>query len=309
MKKILYFLPFILYTIFYMFIIILDGSMENLAIIDVILLLGALFICGLGTSNNKKSLNVIGIISLFALSFGLIKMGIDNTYFLLAETKIAIAILLYYLIIFIIYKNKALIIMNLAVIIILSILFVPKKLYVNDGGTEEYRALAYKYIKWNTKRNDGTPLTGNEVHWFPHNFHSLEYYKPVESPTIAVFSKNQQLICNKGSFHWSKTVDGEKIMLIADVFANPIEWIYKDSLNITDDNIVKINSSYNINNVKYTKYEKDTIETIFSDLDFDNENKTLDLNGLEKGTYIITFSIHNDEEYADYAFKVERREI
>ena len=48
-------------------------------------------------------------------------MGIDNTYFLLDEAKIAIAILLYYLIIFIIYKNKTLIIMNLAVIIILSI--------------------------------------------------------------------------------------------------------------------------------------------------------------------------------------------
>ena len=100
MKKILHLIPFILYTIFYLAIILLDGSIENLVIIDVVLLLAALLICGLGTLSNKKTFNLLGIVSLFGLSFGLIKMGIENTYFMLVETKVAIAILLYYLLLY-----------------------------------------------------------------------------------------------------------------------------------------------------------------------------------------------------------------
>ena len=312
MKKILHLIPFILYTIFYLAIILLDGSIENLVIIDVVLLLAALLICGLGTLSNKKTFNLLGIVSLFGLSFGLIKIGIENTYFMLVETKVAITILLYYLIIFVIGKNKRLVIMNATVIGILLLLFVPIKIQYRDGGTTEYRALSYKYIKWNTTRNDGTPLKENDLHWFPHNFHSLEYYKPVESPIVTVSMGSQQIKCSKGSFYWSKTVDGVNMLVIADVFKSAVQWTYKDTLIITEENIVKIDNTFNIGNVKYTEYKEeyedmeiDEVRPVFIEIDFNSDDKTIDLTNLENGTYIITFTIYKEKQYADYAFKVE----
>lgn len=313
MKKILYLLPFILYIAFYVFIILLEGGVDNIGILNVGLLLALLLICGIGTLSKKKVSNAIGIISLFAVSFALIKMGIENTYFILAETKIAIAILIYYLIVFIISKNKTLIIMSGVAIVILLILFVPLKIQYRDGGTVEYRAIAYRYIKWNTIRNDGSPLKQSELHWFPNNFHSLEYYKPVESPIVNVSSNNQQITCSKGTFQWSKTVDGQEIHLIADVFKSPIHWTYKDKLTITDDNIVTIDTSYSIRDVKCTEYKEEYSNSeigsenpVFKELDFNNENKTIDFKDFENGTYIITFTIHNDKDYVDYAFIVEK---
>ena len=310
MKKILHLLPFILYTMFYLAVIILEEGIKNLAIIDVLLLLVALLICGLGTLSDNKKFNVLGIASLLGLSFGLIKMGIENTYFRLVETKVAIAILIYYLSIFIISKNKRLIILNTTVIIIL--LFVPIRIQYRDGGTTEYRALAYKYIKWNRTRNDGTPLKENDLHWFPHNFHSLEYYKPVESPIVNVSMGSQQIKCSKGSFHWSKTVDGENIFMIADVFKSAVQWTYKDNLIITEDNSVKIDTLFNIGNVKYTEYKEeyedmeiDAVRPVFTDINFNSDDKTIDLTNLENGTYIITFTIYKEKQYADYAFKVK----
>lgn len=311
MKKVLYLVPFILSVMFYTFIIIADASIENLVIIDVLLLLALLLISGLGTMSDKKLFNVIGIVALFTVSFALIKMGIENDYLVLTETKIAIAILLYYLIIFIVTKNKRLIIMNAVIIVILAILFVPNKKYVNDGGTIEYNAIAYKYIKWNTTRNDGTPLKEDDLYWFSNNFHSLEYYKPVESPVVNVSVDNQEILCSKGSFHWSKTVDGQQMFVIADAFTNPVRWDYKNSLVIANNTMVKVDTPYTISKVKYTeykeKYTESNIETVnhtFNDLNYNNENKTIDLTNLENNTYIVSFSIINDKDYADYAFKV-----
>lgn len=249
---------------------------------DVLLLLALLLFAGLGTLSDKKVFNAIGIISLFTISFALIKMGIENDYFVLAETKVAIAILLYYLIVFIISKNKRLIIMCAIIIGILAILFVPQKRYVND------------------------------LHWFPNNFYSLEYYKPIETPDINVSVNNQQILCNKGSFQWSKTVDGQNIMAIGDSFINPVYKTYKQSLIITDDNLVNIDTSYNISNVKYTEYKEEYAKSdigsenpVFSQLDFNSEDKTIDLKYFENGIYVITFTIRNDKDYADYSFKVE----
>lgn len=212
----------------------------------------------------------------------------------------------------IVTKNKKLIILIVIIIALLAILFVPEKKYVNDGGTIEYNAIAYKYIKWNTTRNDGTPLKENMLYWFPNNFHSLEYYKPVESPAVNVVVDNQQVICSKGSFHWSKTVDGQQMFVIADAFSsNPVQWNYKNILEVTNNAVVQIDTPYTISKVKYTEYKEEytennigTVNPIFNDLNYNNENKTIDLTNLENNTYIISFSISNDKDCADYAFKV-----
>lgn len=44
---------------------------------------------------------------------------------------------------------------------------------------------------------------------------------------------------------------------------------------------------------------------VFNNINFNNENKEVDLAELENGIYIITFTIYNNKEYADYTFKVE----
>lgn len=140
---------------------------------------------------------------------------------------------------------------------------------------------------------------------------SLEYYKPVESPAVNVVVDNQQVICSKGSFHWSKTVDGHNMLVVADAFSSPVQWNYKNILTVTNDTVVQIDTPYTISKVKYTEYKEEYSENnigmvnpIFYDLNYNNENKTIDLTNLENKTYIISFSISNDKDYADYAFKV-----
>lgn len=312
MKKTLYLLPFILYITFFLLIIILGGGLESFVIPDVFLLIGLLLICGLGALSKKKVFNVIGILSLFILSFALIKMGIENDYFVLAEVKIAISLLVYYMIAFIISKDKLLITMTGVIIGILLILFVPIKSQYRDGGTTEYSAISYKFIKWNKLMDGGNYYTGENVYWFPKNFHSIEYYEPIQSPSINVSTSTQEILCSKGTFQWSKTVDGENIMAIADVFTSAVYWDYNDILTITDGNIVYINTHYNISDVKYTEYKEeyansniDLVNPEFIEINFNSENKTIDLTNLDNGTYIITFTIRNDKDYADYAFKVE----
>jgi len=57
--------------------------------------------------------------------------------------------------------------------------------------TEIYQEIDLKVIKeWNTTRNDEIPYKFNEVHWFPNNFHSLEYYMPIDTPLINVSIHN-----------------------------------------------------------------------------------------------------------------------
>lgn len=312
MKKTLYLLPFILYLTFFALIIAIGGSLQSFVVPDFYLLLALLLICGLGAISKKKVFNVIGEIALFIVSFALIKMGIENDYFALAEVKIAASLLIYYLIAFIISKDKLLITMTGAIIGILLILFVPIKFQYIDGGTTEYRAIAYRFFKWNRLMDDGNHYNAEDLHWFPNNFHSFEYYTPVHSPLVTVSTNNQEITCTKGTFQWTKTVDGESIMTIADVFTSAVHWDYNDMLTITDDNIVKINTPYYISNVKYTEYKEeyinddyDYVRPEFLDINYDSQNKFVDVSNLEKGTYIITFKIHNDKDYADYGFKVE----
>ena len=99
-----------------------------------------------------------------------------------------------------------------------------------------------------------------------------------------------------------------------EIMSKRVEFIgtMKDSLTITNDNTVTVDTSYNIRAVKYTEYKKENADSEigamsseFIKLDFNNENKTIDLKDFENGTYIITFAIYNNKDYADYAFKVE----
>ena len=61
---------------------------------------------------------------------------------------------------------------KILLIILFIICLIPIPTFYKDGGTVTYSAILYKIINWN--QLDGKQ--GTELHIFPTNFHSLDYY-------------------------------------------------------------------------------------------------------------------------------------
>ena len=327
-KKILYLLPFALYLLFYLFIIILSGGIENLIIADVLLLLGLAAVCGFGFYSKNLIFNIIGTVCLFLLSFGLIKVDVQNTYFAICESIVAIITMLYYLIIFSFEKNKKLLVINLISTVILLILFLPIKFQYRDGGTVDYRALTYRVIDWNKLNNDGTYYKARDVIFFPNNFHSIEYYELVELPNTYVsvnneeskdesvpeeekeiiklpdtyvLSNNQEIKSFSGTAQWSKVVDGKTISAIFDGI-DPRDGNYKQSLIINNKQTVSIKADYEISDVKIQNINKEDNKKY--QVQYEKQSKNIKFNNIENGTYVVTYKIENNTDYAYYSFKV-----
>ena len=76
-------------------------------------------------------------------------------------------------------KNKIILI----IIAIIIVLIIPIKTTLDDGGTVVYNALTYKVINWheeNITYIEGYK-TGRDVHFFPNNFKSVQYYSDLDS--------------------------------------------------------------------------------------------------------------------------------
>lgn len=306
--KTMYYIPFILHLMFYLFIIFIDG-IANLKFLEVILLLGALFICGLCFSNDNKKSKIIGPITLFITTFILIVTGIENTYFTLFETIDALLILIYYFMLLLITKKKVHLISTSIVIFILLILFVPIKFQYKDGGTIEYKSLSYKYIKWNRLRNNGSYYEGIDIYWFPKNIFSLEYYAPIELPIVTVTNDKQEVICNNGSYNWTETVD-EQEKQETGLSIEPIQMDYDDIIVVRDNTELKINTQYTISEIKYTEYKEEykdkEFTPIYQIIDYEKYSKSIDLKDLDNGYYIFKFDIKGEKSStATYSFKVE----
>ena len=71
-------------------------------------------------------------------------------------------------------------IITIVLVLILLILFVQIKVKYRDGGTIDYRAIAYRVINWNKLKEDWTYYKAKDIIFFPNNFHSIEYYEPIE---------------------------------------------------------------------------------------------------------------------------------
>lgn len=306
--KTLYYVPFILHLMFYLFIIFIDG-ITNLHLLEILLLLGGLFICGLCYSNNNKISKIAGPLTLFIISFILIVTGIENTYFTLFETIIAIFVLIYYFILLLLTKKKLHLITTSIVIFILLILFVPIKFQYKDGGTVEYKSLSYKYIKWHRLRNNGSIYEGIDIYWFPNNIKSLDYYAPIDLPIITVTNDKQEISCNSGTYNWSKKV-GKDIKSETGISIDPIQMDYEDTIVISNKTTIKINTEYNITDIKYTEY-KDEYQNkefipIYQIIDYEKYSKSIDLKDFAPGNYIFKFNIKGENSSsATYSFKVE----
>jgi len=61
---------------------------------------------------------------------------------------------------------------KILLIILFIICLIPIPTFYKDGGTVEYSAILYKIIDWNQLEGK----QGTELHIFPTNFHSLDYY-------------------------------------------------------------------------------------------------------------------------------------
>lgn len=304
--KILYYVPFILHLMFCLFIIFIDG-ITNLKLLETILLLTALFTCAYCFTNDNKKTRIIAPIVLFITAFSLIVTGIENTNFILFETTLAIFILLYYLLILFTTKKRFHAYTTFSVIFILAILFVPMKFQYMDGGTIEYKSLSYKYIKWHRIRHNQQFYEGTDIYWFPNNMKQLEYYAPIEIPIVTVSNLNDEIICNSGSYNWSKKIGKEEKRELG-ASLDPIEMNYKDELVLIENKEVKIKTKYPVSNIMYTEYKENEISPIYNAIDFERYSKTLDLKKLQKGTYIFKFTITNNANEAHYSFKVRIKE-
>ena len=70
-------------------------------------------------------------------------------------------------------STKAILLTIIILITLLGVLFVPyKKTLYDDGGTEEYRALAATYVQWH-RFHDGTKYEGFSWYLYPDSQKSL----------------------------------------------------------------------------------------------------------------------------------------
>ena len=175
--------------------------------------------------------------------------------------------------------------MNIISATILLILFIPIKVQYRDGGTVDYRALTYRVINWKNLKEDGTYYQANDVIFFPNNFHSIEYYEPVELPSTSVSvtnqdnselsdtvlnnnneemvkvpntyvsSNNKEIQSLSGSAYWSKVVDGETICAIFDGI-DPRDGNYIDSFTINSQEKINIKTDYKVSNVEIQSINK-----------------------------------------------------
>lgn len=190
-------------------------------------------------------------------------------------------------------------------IVILIILVFPIKKECNDGGTVEYSAILYKVINWNRMRIYEENKTGTEVHFFPNNFHSLEYYDDIRPEAVAFYGENGLVVANIGTYSWTKEVDGVNRMVIADTLG-PLGMEYKNILKIYQGGSIKSDSLIpNINKITTYKFYGHNAEKIENQLKYDKETSKIDMDELDKGTYIIDLYVVDGYNTVSYSFKLE----
>ena len=152
--------------------------------------------------------------------------------------------------------------------ILLVLLFPIKRVYY-DGGTKEYRALLYQAIVWHKLDSsyESGYKTGTEYHFFPNNFHSVDYYDEVKPDTLTIKSSNSSIEANIGTYCISKVIDTNLN-------------IYKTEAYKSDGNIYS-------NVLTYSK-----------------ETKLLDTPS-ESGEYIIILGVKYDTGDVSYSFKIK----
>lgn len=123
----------------------------------------------------------------------------------------------------------------------------------------------------------------------------------VKVPNTYVSSNNKEIQSLSGSAYWSKVVDGETICAIFDGI-DPRDGYYKQSLTINNQQTVSIKADYEISDVKIQDINKENNKKYH--IQYNKESKNISFNDIEDGTYVVTYKIENNADYAYYSFKV-----
>lgn len=199
-------------------------------------------------------------------------------------------------------KKKIIIIISLVIVILLVLLFPIKRVYY-DGGTKEYRALLYQAIVWHKLDSsyESGYKTGTEYHFFPNNFHSVDYYDEVKPDTLTIKSSNSSIEANIGTYCISKVIDKVVKNVCADSI-DPLNMEYKSILEINSKEKLSFDNT-NLNIYKTEAYKSDG--NIYSNvLTYSKETKLLDTPS-ESGEYIIILGVKYDTGDVSYSFKIK----
>ena len=193
-------------------------------------------------------------------------------------------------------KKEFIIILVFAIIL----LFTPIKKTYLDGGTKEYSAIMYKIIVWNKIDNyyESGYKTNTEIHIFPFNFRSIDYYyeKDIHPSGLFVHSTTDSIMANIGSYNWcnkyNDCISVDKLMV--DDFSK-----YK-SLTVGKGSTIKL---IGIDQIKDFKIYKNDINTKYDKyLEYDNNHLIVPN---EEGAYLIHLLIeYNNKNSVDYFFVI-----
>ncbi len=178
----------------------------------------------------------------------------------------------------------------LIAILILIILLVPIKSTYLDGGTVTYSSLIYKIIKWKKLDffyEDGYKR-GTEIHLFPTNFKSLDYYNSkYVHPTGLAIMEGEGYYATHGSYDYKGA--HVRVMLVDDFNA------YR-YLDVTSSQILGILQSGNISNIEIYK---DSFENKLNEV-IEFNNSMIKVPNL-KGKYVLVIKINYEgKDFCDY---------
>lgn len=186
-------------------------------------------------------------------------------------------------------------------ILALLILFFPLKFTYLDGGSKEYKALLYQIIVWHRLDDNYASgyKEGTEIHYFPHNFHSIDYYDDLipNRLLLNIEDGEDHFKTNMGSYCWTEERESKTFSTCVDTIS-PLEMEYEDILKVNANKKVFFgNLSGNINKI-----------TIYKDKELNEEIKYTNEYFVVpklKGEYIIKIDVKANEGNIWFSFKID----
>lgn len=195
-------------------------------------------------------------------------------------------------------------ILIILLIILLVVMSIPRKLSLKDGGTVVYDAFLYKIINWNKLNPPGPNITGREIHIFPTNFHSLEYYLDPMPPHVMISNNNKSknVLANIGTYTWKDKVEGKERNIVVDSI-HPIKMEYIDVLNVKAmEKLYFEKNDLIIDKVEVYKEDNETKWNV--DFIIDNNEKSITIPVLDFYNFILVITAKSEQGTVSYSIKI-----
>lgn len=200
-------------------------------------------------------------------------------------------------------RNKKKISSKAAIIIIvvsIIILFFPIRKTYFDGGTVTYTSIMYKLIFWNKIDSyyESGYKTNSEIHIFPTNFRSLDYYyeKDIHPYGLLISSNTDNILANIGSYNWCNKYN--KCKNVETAMISDINGYHK--LKVSQGETLKLLSPEKITSFKM--YKDNTGNEYIDNIDYDIDYMKAPY---EKGLYLISMEVYYGKNNVRYYFAIE----